>query len=521
MSPPHARELRMHLEALEDFFHSIAAVATENLPPDHSKQRLLEVLQLYHTKLCGTGVTPGVALYQRPRAPDKHRPSLRSISWQRILSGVAEAAKAARAAAFQERVSLSTSAPDIVNNPVEADELVIDFPPHLSEQLCHLSPGNHGWMFAVNKAVAAAFNVTTQSIRTVVRTSENGGKTRIGIYKVYRWFEADMYGAEFFQLSEQDQYRLVSRLTNESHGTPAFRRMERSLVLSRSTLPCLFLRHIPPESSNDPSVGRPQTTAASESQLSCTQSPSPSPSGHCGIVAASNLLNVPESAPPPAQMHVYVPEVQSRRLPAPIFIPYYQNGAAPYNSPGMINAPPILNNAPHRQPMRMSAPTTYNIPTHIPPQIEHRLHPHDTPRNQGWLPGGTTTHATSSYKLPPRITVPVLNYTPPTPQATPQAKTHLPSENLLHPHYKPHNRGLASSGAYSTLGHGNVVASVVPVNPPPLTPLPRRHAHAPPPIKWDQDQNTYRPSWFGTSGSLAPPGSYGPRNPDPQYHWRA
>ncbi|KAJ6497099.1 hypothetical protein C8R47DRAFT_1113820 [Mycena vitilis] len=516
MPPPHVREIRIHLETLEDFFESVAAVATKNVPPEHLKQRLHEVLQLYHTKLCGTGATTGVARYQRPRAPDNHRPSLKAVSWQRILSGIAEAAKAARAAAFQERVSLSTSAPDVVTSPVEAVELVIDFPSDLSDQLCYLSPGNHGWMFAVDKAVAAAFNATTQSICTVVRTSEDGGKTRIGMYKVYRWFEADMYGAEFFQLSEQDQYRLVSRLTNESQGTPAFQRMERSLVLSRSTLPCLFLRHIPTESLGDPSAGRPQTTAASESQLPCTQPPSPI--GRCGIVASFNPSNVPESAPPP---HVYVPEVQSRMLPAPIFIPHYQNGAVPYNSPGMMNAPPILKNAPCRQPMRMSAPTTYNRPTNIPPQIEHRLYPRDRSHNQGWLSGGTTTHATSSYKMPPRITVPVLNYTMPTPQATPQAKTHLPSADLLHPRYQPHDGGSASSGAYSTQGHGNVVASVVPVNPPPLTPSPRRQIHAPPPIKWDQDQNTYRPSWFGTSGSLAPPGSYGPRNPDPQYYWRA
>ncbi|KAJ6546834.1 hypothetical protein B0H19DRAFT_1162691 [Mycena capillaripes] len=474
----HSRGLRAHMAALEDFFHSVSGAVLRSEDVE-LKKLLLDQCRDYHKRIRGTAVDPVVGQYQRPRAPAKTRPNLKGVSWQRILSGGAEAAKAARAAAFQERVSLSIGDADTVASAVEhAAELAIDFPSHLIEQLCHVSPGTHGWMFAIDKAVVEAFDTTPQFIFTVVRRLEDGGKSRVGVYKVYRWFEADMYGPEFFQLSEQDQYLLVSRLTNEKYGTKAFRRKERDLILSRNTITCLFLQHLPQESAGK------TVTALGGPPCGSTQ-PSSQP-----------IPLVPQSPPSP-QTHV-----PQQPLAAPVLTPYTSNKSGYYDDSARrmtvpFNARPTHNAAPRRMTMRGSNMT-------------------QSTANNGRM---------APYEPPPRITVPVLNYTPPTPnkaRADAQPYVYPPSEP---PHYKFRNQGSVSGGRQrpqSMLGHSHIGNVVTPLNPPgPSAPFSRH--------QWEghyvhpqvhQDQNN--PFGFGMSPHRlpAPPGLYWPQNNNPQFYGR-
>lgn len=58
-------------------------------------------------------------------------------------------------------------------------------------------------MFAVDPVVVETFDKAPRSIHTLVRMAEDGQKTTLGVYKVHRWYEADMYGPEFLQFSEK------------------------------------------------------------------------------------------------------------------------------------------------------------------------------------------------------------------------------------------------------------------------------------------------------------------------------
>ncbi|KAJ7771449.1 hypothetical protein B0H16DRAFT_1513588 [Mycena metata] len=378
-------------------------------------------------------------------------------------------------------------------SPVETEELVVDFPAHLAAQLCYVSPGSHGWMFAVDKAVAAAFNTAHQSIRKVARSFGNEGrKEPLGVYKIQRWFEADMYGPEFCQFSEQDQDLLVSRLTNEKSGTSAFKAKEQALVLSQHTVTCLFLQHLPTttvRSRNSDRTPIPVDQAGRSERVSTTSSSS--------------------------TLKTNIPPTSTRRMNAQatanigrMYEPQNKNSPTPNNANTQLSYEP-----PHQitVPVENGTGSAFNQGNSMPNGAPHRMITSTLNTN---IPIPTIGAMASSYEPPPRITVPLLNFTPPTPTlkgapfVRPFADSNVPRRDLLYPH-----RGLLATGSHpqSTSHHarnGNGPSASTSRR----SPEQHRPVQPVPPMNWDQNDPSSprgpRQQWPHNNMSAGPPPGY-------------
>ncbi|KAJ7118928.1 hypothetical protein C8R44DRAFT_789658 [Mycena epipterygia] len=539
---------RRELKTLRKFFRTMLKllweIESEPLGTNAAlRKRLLRHCYAHYKKL-----GPNVVATRRLR-----KGASRTKRWFQVISGAAEAARAARAAAFQERLSLSVGKPaSAVARPEKISDLAISFPHHLAEKLLHVSAGDHGWMFAVDKAVADTFATTTQSICKLVRMTEDGHKSALGLYRVHRWYEADMYGPEFLQLSEQDEEFIISRLTHAQRGTEGFNTKAWKLAMSEHTIACLFL-----ESLSADTAGR-----------KCT-SPKPPPEGH-----ASRSRGSGQQSTAPAISHAVQAHVAPRRVPVSVLticpptfahsgqssthatIPPISRGMYAHDAnamPGLLV--PALN-VPQRitkEDIALRPPGPPIRATIRPPPISHAVTVHGA-----YVPPARVTvptanfHVTSptankistcgAYVPPARVTVPTVQF-----NVTPNKNsTHAPrpivphptSKNHRYPHYKPHDqRALSAAGVHNynrpqgPSGYPSVQYGA-PFNPPCAPPIaPRYDSYqaqgygAPARTYWDQNYNN--PSSFAhmpsaTPGMPAPQGLYSnvyrPSNYAPQQY---
>ncbi|KAJ7494442.1 hypothetical protein B0H11DRAFT_2004659 [Mycena galericulata] len=403
VSETERRDFVVYLTALHEFYEQTLqlaqpknASATDSNNKTSLRRTLLQLCRVYHQKL-----------QPFPTRPIKDGvDELMPLTWRRMISGSAEAATAARVAAFNERARLSVG--NQFSMPLgalegEPAELVINFPPHLFERLCQVSAGGHGWAFAVDMDVANAFNTTTRSLHTVVRTTENGFKSTLGVYQVHRWFEADMYGPEFFQLPEEDRDTLISRLTHETPGTVAFNMKARALLLSQNTISCLFLQHLPIDGRSHPI---PSEGSSSMRSLGTSSQRGADAFGHSGPSST-------HTSPPPQS------QSQPSRFPL-LKIPQGTDTLAYYGPPNTAdNTPPRL------RAVQVDAP----------------------------------------YVPPPRVTVPLLNVIPPTPKKggmlspPPLVDSYPSSRNRRHPYFDPQNRGTLTATSAHNRSDGVIYSS--------------------------------------------------------------
>ncbi|KAJ7778722.1 hypothetical protein DFH07DRAFT_795739 [Mycena maculata] len=418
------RDLVLYLTTLQEFYDRTLQLVQSKKASDSDseprtlRKRLLQQCRVFHLQL-----QPRLT---RPMKDGEE--GLMPLTWRRMVLGAAEAAQAARAAAFQERVGLSIGEPRSVVGPVEGAmpfKLAINFPSHLLKKFSPVSAGTHGWMFAVDCDVANVFDRTTQLICTLVRVTDDGLETSLGTYKVHRWFEADMYGPEFYQLAEEDRKIIIWRLTNEIPGTDGFDVKERALLLSQNTISCLFLQYLP--LGNTPR----------KPELRAFENHNPrSPSSGAQLLPHNH-----QDADPLVRVAIPPPQSQSLFQSSDLQTVSGQHGAE-YSGPS-------------------------NTPANSPSPSQSRA-------VQVYVP----------YIPPRRVTVPVLNVTPPTPQPHPPPliNSYPSSQHHLYPHYKPGNVA-ANRSTFEHSHGGNGVPAGAHMG---LFTTPSQR-HAGPPTYWDQN----------------------------------
>ncbi|KAJ7184487.1 hypothetical protein C8R46DRAFT_1064202 [Mycena filopes] len=388
------RRVLLRQQSLMDFRAASHPLIRGDAPDDMQKQLTKSSYQVSKETLrATTSATEVVDQLRPPHAPGSTHSKLESIDCQRILSGAAAATRAARQAAFHERVDVSLFNSD--RNFREVGDLAIDFPPHLVDNLSYVSPRSHGWMFAVDKFLTEAFDPTFRPFKcTLIRKFDDGKKYTVGNYLVIRWFEADMSAAEFLQFSEQDRYLLVSRLTGMPFESSVLDAKERALVLSEHTIPCLFLQHL----RSDALIQRPSPSSSNAVVLSSGHFPR---SDRAAIPASASLITerVSTTSSSISKNNNNIPPIPSHKM----------------------NAPPPSNKLKHEQnSFAVPAPGVKNLSTRDEVKLRS-LQQISGPASNVFAPTTTVEQplipTMALYQPPPRIAVPALEYALPTPSA--------------------------------------------------------------------------------------------------------
>ncbi|KAJ6620391.1 hypothetical protein B0H10DRAFT_2022718 [Mycena sp. CBHHK59/15] len=378
-----------------------------------------------------------------------------------VISGAAEWAREARLAAFEERC-----AGGLVNTVVggfdQAKLKEYTFPPALFEQLNHVSPGTHGWMFSTNQNVEDALS-KKQPFR-LVHHSERDGKIMYGTYIALRWYEGDMVGPEFVKLSGKVQRLIIRHLSGARPGSAAFRDTMRAVRTSKRSIPCLFLRCVDRKSMGE-DCGRSTATESEglwPSNMEWPERPQPSsPQDSVEVHAfAARAAHVHAQNQAPA---VSPQQAWTRGPP--------DSAAAPAFAARDAHAE---NQLPAVSPQLASAQVwtwrDASVPGMYDPTLRRRANTFAATWgfNPSAHPISMPTQALDNYDIPRRQSFPAIHLTPATPRADgPPAPTPInpypPGQfqpTYLHPHLY-HNREPSLAGACNHpppgIGHSRVL----------------------------------------------------------------